>query len=766
MSRVHALGLGLALALCRGSAWGDPPAAPPPSGTLVVRVTVRSDVEGTPPRPLAGAAVAVSDEEGERAKAATDAQGVARFERLPEGDVTVRVEADRFVAEEKEAAVEAGREATLPVALAAGVPFDGTVLDLETRAPVADARVEVEARGAVGGYGATSFRAPYARTRTDAKGRFHVNGVPEGGVATVEAAAPGHAAAAFPLRILGGQVTPSPVVLRLPPGGSVAGVVRDARGQPVPDATVFVFPAASEKLRENPRGWTLDASTGRREQAVIATTGADGGYLVDGLPLDVEYAVLAEAEGFSRSETAEGLRPDAKARRATADLVLRAAALLVVRLVDLSGKPVLEKAEVQVGEGWGGRRERKEEPDEANAYRFAGLDPGEWPVKVESPSFRTTWAKGVVEPGKTTEVTVRLDPGLSIEGLAVDEEGKPVVGATVGVKTVGGEDPSPSGVVEMAILGRTAHADEAGRFVVRGLSPKEAEVDAFGFRGPEKDSYRTTDAVRVTPPAKGLRLVLVRRGSALIRLATPEGKPYAGRSMVWEGKKQGGSRHGSGRTIADGTVVFTSLEDADYEVSIDLADYLTVRREFRARLRERVDLGTVTLDPGLEVKGRVVDLAGTPVPGARVSGDESTVAADEHGAFLLPHEPRGRIRVQASADGFLGAARDADVAPGMAPVEVRLPRGAVVRGVVRDADGQPAQEDVFFWRIGPDGKRLDDHEELVSPEEDGTFSERVAPGRYRIVARAAARGGVPPPLGDFTFAEGETREVTLTLPRP
>jgi hypothetical protein len=162
---------------------------------------------------VAGAVVIATDEDGERGRATTGADGVARLATLAAGEYTVRVEADRFVDEEKEVSVEEGEPATVSVALSPGVPFDGTVLDDETGKPLGGATIAVEARGSVGGFTSAEFRAPYARAQSDAEGRFHVRGVPEGKVATVEAAAQGYASGAFSLRILGGQVTRAVVVV-------------------------------------------------------------------------------------------------------------------------------------------------------------------------------------------------------------------------------------------------------------------------------------------------------------------------------------------------------------------------------------------------------------------------------------------------------------------------------------------------------------------------------------------------------------------------
>ena len=51
----------------------------------------------------------------------------------------------------------------------------------------------------------------------------------------------------------------------------------------------------------------------------------------------------------------------------------------------------------------------------------------------------------------------------------------------------------------------------------------------------------------------------------------------------------------------------------------------------------------------------------------------------------------------------------------------------------------PAQEDVYIWRIGADGKRLDDEEEVVTPGEDGNFAHSSTLAPTGSMARATAR---------------------------
>lgn len=180
------------------------------------------------------------------------------------------------------------------------------------------------------------------------------------------------------------------------------------------------------------------------------------------------------------------------------------------------------------------------------------------------------------------------------------------------------------------------------------------------------------------------------------------------------------------------------------------------------------DLGDVVLHPDpLLVAGRVLGPDGEPVPRAWVTlatatpdGTAAPAASwwreartDAEGSFTFRgREPRPRIRLAVRAPGYLG--REVETAPGTEGLEVRLPRGAAVRGSIRVDPGVPLRGTMLVLTPG-DGERarlrLDDRGEygwspclpgvqtlvLVAPT-----GEELWRGRVTLVAGETTRHDV------------------------
>jgi hypothetical protein len=141
---------------------------------------------------------------------------------------------------------------------------------------------------------------------------------------------------------------------------------------------------------------------------------------------------------------------------------------------------------------------------------------------------------------------------------------------------------------------------------------------------------------------------------------------------------------------------------------------------------------------------------------------QDEVATDAQGAFTLAHVAPGRVTVDVAADGFLRATQEVDVRAGTPRVHVALSRGALVRVRVLGADGKPvAGANVVASPLSPEGTPLEEGREWNEADMDGKFEVRVAAGRWRFTRRSDAG---EEPLGDVTLVEGETKDLTLTLP--
>ena len=153
-------------------------------------------------------------------------------------------------------------------------------------------------------------------------------------------------------------------------------------------------------------------------------------------------------------------------------------------------------------------------------------------------------------------------------------------------------------------------------------------------------------------------------------------------------------------TAADGKAALTALAAGKAWVLLHLAGY--VPRVLDAEIPPNGgDLGTQVLQPGVEVKGRVVDEAGAAVADADVSlgavADAAGGAAarsDGEGRFAIPDLPReGEIYLLARRQGFVMAAPEKVVLPPSGEVVLRMGQGRVLTGKVVDAETRAAIKD-------------------------------------------------------------------------
>lgn len=192
------------------------------------------------------------------------------------------------------------------------------------------------------------------------------------------------------------------------------------------------------------------------------------------------------------------------------------------------------------------------------------------------------------------------------------------------------------------------------------------------------------------------------------------------------------------RLTTGGRVAFASGWSAELAVEIGLAargpvllDQL-VEVEPRAALlvsiAYRLDLGPAAAEERA-ITGRVRAPDGSPVPDATIAvlgetGPIATARASESGQFTLAlgrgDEPR---RLEVSAPFY---ERAVHVLDGDAPIVLELiPVPVILRGVVRDFEGQPVLAQVHI-----------DEVDVVATRADGSFEAPIALGTHAIEVRA------------------------------
>lgn len=142
------------------------------------------------------------------------------------------------------------------------------------------------------------------------------------------------------------------------------------------------------------------------------------------------------------------------------------------------------------------------------------------------------------------------------------------------------------------------------------------------------------------------------------------------------------------------------------------------------------DLNAVMiLKRGVTIQGRVTDLRGNPVAGAKVSGGDSwssepkPTTTDARGAFALENCPPGASLVTVQADGYAPDLRE--VHPEDRPtLEFRLAPGQTLRGRVLDRQGKPVAGVMVASDTWREHRSLDFR---ANTDKDGRFEWKSAP---------------------------------------
>jgi RNA polymerase sigma-70 factor (ECF subfamily) len=692
--------------------------------------------------PVAGARVRWTASLGTGAalvrSATSDADGSYRIDDLPPGrarfpvadftasDFSVVAEAEGFA---RLVVHPPGGDRFPPVLdlwMGHGATVTGVVVDGETGAPIAGARVacaELGSRFAAGGTDGLVANARHwvadGETTSSADGTFRFEHVQAEGafrlaqnpggmsgaiVGVVVASAPGYADASDDVLVVP-DGTRVGTRIRLWPAARIEGRVVGAGGEPEAGAGVWAF--ATDIHAWLPHvdlpGWTRDTWT----------TDADGRYRFDafparrGDPVAVRVSATRAGETNNVGENQSSVNARARAGETTTvpDLVLGGPggdnAAVRVRVLDAAGRPVWGAAASWtqwMTESVTGRDGRLRF---VFTYNRAGIPPRPQRLVIRAPGFAPA-ATPEFTPSKesTPEVTVTLGAAHRVSGRVVREDGTPVAGAQV----------------------------------LAGNANLPRETFAGGVVAGDMQ-------------------------------AVPGGMP----PLV---------SYGTARTEADGSFTVGDLPEGPYWIAASSADAPRVVVGPAATDSGGV-VATVRNSPppaaGAALEATVVD-AETRVP---VTSAVVRLQSESGGDFLneVPWEERGFTlhrwtgvrdgtwRIDASAQGFLPASRTVTVRDGTAAaVEIGLSRGATVRGTLTAPAGfRP--EDCWVGLAAADRPEI--HSGAAArPDADGRFAiGGVPPGRWRAVVR---RANTPLPVVcpvrdlDVEVADG-VRDATLDV---
>ncbi len=390
-----------------------------------------------------------------------------------------------------------GTKAGVAVVLKRGATITGVVKDLADQ-PLADVEVQLDPsvnfRGGAGGavMNFTRLGGPSSRPKTKSgpDGAFAIKGISVGEYAVV-LKKPGYATERVdPVKVT--DQGAEPVHVALGPGASISGSIRHKNGDGVEG--YLVRAGAAGGGGRGGRGGGMGAGL-LNAIAADSPTGADGGFVVDGLKPGQPYDLTA----FGGSGMAPAKR-GVVAPAAGADIVVAGTGRIAGTVLDAkSGQPlrnfsvsyepdrgggmviriVARGAGAQTGIG-----QKREFQTEDGTFTLEDVPAGTWTVVVDAKGYQTARVASLaVEEGGTKDgVEVRATPGASLKGRVTDAKtGRPVANASVTWTPAGGAGPGAMfGRGGPLVLdgGDDVTTDAEGAFTVEGIAPGRVKVTA------------------------------------------------------------------------------------------------------------------------------------------------------------------------------------------------------------------------------------------------------------------------------------------------
>jgi len=677
------------------------------AGTLV-------DGNRDPAAPIPGATIRIADT---TLSAQSGADGSYSLSGVPAGAASVQVVADGYRPEQKSMELGDGSN-RLDFSLTGGEGVGGTVVYLGDGEPVPVEGATVSVRG-------TTLSA-----RTDAQGRFSLEGISPGPAVLI-----GSAEGFQEARVDCDVRSDSEIRIGLHGDASVRGrVLSAATGQPLPGADVRVVGSpirtktdaggqfeASEVRSGNttvgvshagyasqqvPAELTAAQTTsledvllagdatlvGRVEERAApqrpvpgaairiadtrlsSTSGADGTYRIAGVPSG-PVRVDFSAKGFVEERKVAERLPAGETRL---DVPLSRATKLAVAVVDKANpqQPVAG-AKVSIPD-----TDYSGTTDQGGRVVFDMIPAGETRLDVSAPGFCDETLTKTLEPGQS-QVAVPLSREAHLAMKVVDAIS---------------HQPIADAVVHVAGVAQDARREADGRYHLRGLRPGKATLGVSAGNGYQP--VQGEQELRAGENALEVALTGKCEFSGTVTSAL-DGRPIGGAKV----QLSLGEIRRETNTSSNGSFRLQQLPPGLAGVKVSAAGYRS--RELSPSLEPGAAPTSIKLSPETTLTVTVVDPSGRSVPGARVSvsGGGGAKTTTARGQAVFDGIPAGRLTVKVESPNRELCGKSVTVAanPGASAVRVALGRGGTLKGeVVNAVNNEPIAGAAVRVEVGDD----------------------------------------------------------------
>lgn len=559
------------------------------------------------------------------------------------------------------------------------------------------------------------------------------------------------------------------------PRGRILGRVVDAAQRPVEGATIEIF-----------RGNSLISTNfpGTRQKVDVSTRSAqDGSFVLDAVPVGKDYVVVADHVDHAPGEVTN-LRVAQGQPVEGVVIVLPEGAKVSGYVLTAGGSPIAG-ARVELYDSVANAQLRPEDrrpwavvlTDTLGAFTFEHVSATNLRVRVEAEGYESQlqMVSYALEARPKNEVlTFRLAAGSSLNGRVVDERGAGVPEARLEATSIT-KDYQGNAI---------AFSDAAGYFVLDGMGevPYQLRCTADGY----------SDVVRpkVLVSAGELLVEMQRRLSVTGFVHDRGGEPVSSFSLALmravPGREPALMNDVRSFHSADGSFEFDNLDPGSYAFQARVKGFAPSQSEAVSVARDGVDPPPVSIvvSQGASLRGRVVDSSGKPVVRALVRVNENgyvespilklfgslspaaennvSARTDSKGDFKIENITPGTYQVRVEHDAWAPLVLDDvtlfdDGDMVNAPLELRMPPGAVIAGRALD----PARRPMAFTEVQISQKT--GWGEAVKTDANGVYSfQNLREGEYTLSLKPATdltTGEPMNPLMMLLHAKQSRREV-------
>ncbi len=615
----------------------------------------------------------------------TNAEGEYRIGRLPTGNYNVSIFSDQLTSEPRLGVQVNG---TTPIkgmdfVVYPGITVTGMVIDGVTSGRIPNAKVSLKSR-----VGPGLLMTKNTEALTDESGSFRFENLPQG-LYDLTADATGYVRgvgeeSSVRVEAVRGSI-PDPAEIKLYRGGTIEGLVVDPRGSPVNEALVQIFHATGSPTRI-------------KAEDFKATTNSQGGFLIEGIPLQGELHLHATAwaTGYGK-ERSEVIILSREQNIKSTEIVLGDGVEIIVEARDPLGDGIADVALELVHSRFPGDAAppawKQETGGDGNAL-FEKVPSGKITVSAARQGYLTATGSLDVDPEESLQrLKITMQPAFVLAGRVQDDMIQPVRGGRVNARPERGAKGSGTSPINADSTFRIETLGD-GTFNLEAIVQMNTTTGgrqitwSFPNQIPNGGAAETVLTVPMNGALEGR--VLVPDGDAVLKNFTV--------SLSANYKDDAERRQGFNAAFTfdkSNEFRFDYLPPGEYRLTVTAPNYLPVTDgPFDVVSPGVFSVGTIKLNPGGSLKYRVVDSrTGEPIVTAvgKLNPEGPSAKSDGEGKTLMTPVKPGIYTLELTHGEYLPRkvplvqiTRGKETDEGV----IEIDPGATLFGKVTDGDGE------------------------------------------------------------------------------